>query len=58
MTWRGAASRDVVRVFSPLLREEEIDDAFREVYGLILAALAAHDLERERAGRRLRPNRD
>jgi hypothetical protein len=43
-------SKEVVKVFSPLLRDEELADAFNEVYQRAALCAISSDPERENPG--------
>ena len=49
------AALEILRVFLPLLREEERRDAFDEIYDRVKAALHAYDKENKSLLHRLRP---
>ncbi len=53
VAWK--VSLHILEVLSPLLRDEEKRDAFREVYERVKAGLLAYDQETKNLFRRLRP---
>jgi hypothetical protein len=55
--WAGAAA--VVEIFAPLLRAEEQNEAFGQVYTALRAMLEAYQLQSQREAARLcRPSRN
>jgi hypothetical protein len=53
-----AAAIDVVKVFAPLLREEEQRNALEEVVARVRAGIEWYCLETDRIRQRLRPMRN
>jgi len=49
---------EVVKVFAPLLREEETRDAVEEVVGRVKAGIVRYCLETDRIRQRLQPTRN
>jgi hypothetical protein len=50
-----ATARDIVDVFAGCLREEELHDAFVEVYDRVKASLARFQIQDRRRRQRMRP---
>ncbi len=53
-----AMAKVIVEIFRPLLRAEEVRDAFDEVYAAATAGLRAYDLRRAHIRKRLKPLSD
>jgi hypothetical protein len=51
----SATARDIVEVFAGCLREEELHDAFTEVYMRVKASLQRFQIQEKRLKRRMRP---
>jgi hypothetical protein len=50
-----ATAKDIVEVFAGCLREEELRDAFAEVYTRVKTSLKRFHIEEKRLERRMRP---
>jgi hypothetical protein len=50
-----AMTRAIVEIFCPLLRPEEVRDAFDEVYATVKAGLSAYEAQHDHVLKRLKP---